>query len=385
MAIMEFSVWVIMLTLLVIGLATGFLMHRSDFCLAGAFRDVFLFNSYRSLRQLVLLVITAAFLFELSRLAGVLPFYPFPWFAPPAMVNILGGLVFGLGMVLSGGCVIGILYKMGGGSLMAGVAFLGLLVGSALYAEVHPWWAAVARQSQLFTTSITLPQLIGMSPFFPLLAAVVAGGFCCWRWWQAGLLSHQHVAEGFIAKWITAISLAVLSLLTVLVSGMPIGVTTSYAKLSALLESRLLPEHFTNLSYFSSTTVRYALPIDGILRSGGAGPQFDIVAIVQGPLILGIFGGAWLSARLLGEFRIVWRLPLNQLLMVFSGGVIMALGARMSPGCNVWHLFGGLPLLTMQSLLFVCGLVPGAWLGSKAVQWILTSEAKKKERSYECA
>jgi len=50
--------------------------------------------------------------------------------------------------------------------------------------------------------------------------------------------------------------------------------------------------------------------------------------------------------------------------MVFAGGVIMALGSRMTPGCNIWHLLGGLPLFTMQSLLFLVGLLPGAWLGA---------------------
>jgi hypothetical protein len=95
-------------------------------------------------------------------------------------------------------------------------------------------------------------------------------------------------------------------------------------------------------------------------------------------LILGIIGGAWLSAHLLGEFRIIWKIPFRQVGMVFSGGVIMALGSRMSPGCNVWHLWGGLPLLTLQSLLFVVGLLPGAWLGGIALQRILISETSLK-------
>ncbi len=41
---MEFSVWGVMSGLLLIGVTAGFLMHRSDFCMAGAFRDVFLFR-----------------------------------------------------------------------------------------------------------------------------------------------------------------------------------------------------------------------------------------------------------------------------------------------------------------------------------------------------
>ncbi len=207
---MDFSAWVTMSALLVIGFAAGFLMHRSDFCMASAFRDVFLFKSYKLLRPLVLLVILSALLFELCRLAGVLPTYPFPWFAPPVGVSIFGGLVFGLGMVLAGGCVIGVLYKMGGGSLVAFVAFTGLLVGSALYAEIHTWWMSLAEQTSFPTKAVTLPQWIGVSSIAPILAFVAVGGFCCWRWLQAGLWIDTNEAAGFIPLWLTAVGLAVL-------------------------------------------------------------------------------------------------------------------------------------------------------------------------------
>ena len=370
---MDFSAWVTMSALLVIGLAAGFLMHRSDFCMASAFRDVFLFKSYKLLRPLVLLVILSALLFELCRLAGVLPTYPFPWFAPPVGVSIFGGLVFGLGMVLAGGCVIGVLYKMGGGSLVAFVAFTGLLVGSALYAEIHTWWMSLAEQTSFPTKAVTLPQWIGVSSIAPILAFVAVGGFCCWRWLQAGLWIDTNEAEGFIPLWLTAVGLAVLGVSAVFLCGVPMGVTTSYAKGAALVESWLIPGHLATLPYFTAMSTENALPIDGLIRSGGAGAAFDIVAIVQVPLIFGIIGGAWLSAQLLGEFRIIWKVPINQVAMVFTGGVIMALGARISSGCNVWHLWGGLPLLTMQSLLFVIGLVPGAWLGGKVLQQVLIS------------
>jgi len=372
---MDFSVWIIMSGLLVIGAAAGFLMHRSDFCMAGAFRDVFLFKSYKLIRPLVLLITLSALLFELFRLTGILPSYPFPWFAPPAGVNIFGGMVFGLGMVLAGGCVVGVLYKMGSGNLMAFIAFLGLIAGSALYAEIHIWWRSLAKQTSFSTQAVTIPQWIGVSSIMPVLAFVAIGGFFCWRWQRAGLWVNKNEAEGFIPLWLTATGLAVLGALAVLLCGIPMGVTTSYAKGAALVESWIIPGHLATLPYFTTVPAHLSLPVDGILRSGGAGVHFDIIAIVQVPLILGIIGGAWLSAQLLGEFRIIWKVPFNQVTMVFAGGVIMALGARMSPGCNVWHLWGGFPLLTMQSLLFAVGLLPGAWLGGKVLQRVLITAA----------
>ncbi|HYQ48325.1 MAG TPA: hypothetical protein VEP69_04600, partial [Thermodesulfovibrionales bacterium] len=37
--------------------------------------------------------------------------------------------------------------------------------------------------------------------------------------------------------------------------------------------------------------------------------------------------------------------------------------SRIAPTCNVWHLLGGLPILSASSILFTAGLFPGAWIG----------------------
>ena len=46
----------LMILSLLLGLAAGFVMHRSDFCLAGMFRDLFLFRRTVIIRSFVLLV-----------------------------------------------------------------------------------------------------------------------------------------------------------------------------------------------------------------------------------------------------------------------------------------------------------------------------------------
>ena len=356
---------------LVLGLVAGFFMHRSDFCLAGAFRDLFMFRSANLMRPLVLAVTASAILFEIARITGFLHYYPLPWFSQPAAVNLLGGFIFGIGMVLTGGCVVGVLYKLGGGSVLAGVGLLGLLVGSALYAEIHPYWMPLAKASRLHDKAVTLPQLTGTSPVWWVAVLAVTGLACCYYWWRRGAWRDKHQADGYIPLWLTALVIAGLSLLSLRLTGFPMGITTAYAKLASMVETVFIPEHVAGLSYFTAQPFHYTLP--GTVRemTGGGGPQFDLIAILQYPLLIGIILGALGSAINLGEFKPRWRVPLRQVLMVFTGGVIMALGSRMSPGCNVWHLLGGLPVLTLQSLLFIGGLVPGAWLGSRVVQKFL--------------
>jgi len=358
--------WMAGLASLAVGLMAGFVMHRSDFCLAGAFRDWFLFKDGRRLRALVLLITVSAIGFELLRMTGGLPYYPFPWFAPPGLSNLLGGCLFGIGMVLAGGCVVGVLYKAGSGSMPAIVAILGLLTGSAVYAEFHPLWVKFAGAHVWHGQAITLPQLTGMSQGWGVSAVVLFGGGCCWLWWRKGVWrAPVQSAEGYLPLWQAALVLAGAGLLSVLGTGMPMGVTTSYAKVAAFLEGVVAPGHVQQVAYFNAQPILYTLPHGGPQLSGGGGPLLDVVALIQFPLIAGIVLGATVSAVRLDEFRLRWRLSRQQATMVFCGGVIMALGSRMTPGCNVWHLLGGLPLLTLQSLLFLVGLLPGAWMGGQ--------------------
>jgi hypothetical protein len=193
-----------------------------------------------------------------------------------------------------------------------------------------------------------------------------AGGWCCWRWWRQGLWHPPEPRpDGYLPLWQTALVLAGLGLLSVVGTGMPMGVTTSYAKAAAYIEQLLAPGHVAQVPYFCAQPISYTLPYDGTLMTGGGGPVLDVVALIQFPLIAGIVLGALISALRLGEFHPRWRMSWRQVLMVFAGGVMMALGSRMTPGCNVWHLLGGLPLLTLQSLLFLAGVLPGAWLGGR--------------------
>ena len=158
--------------------------------------------------------------------------------------------------------------------------------------------------------------------------------------------------------------LSLIGLASYFLIGMPLGITTSYAKLGATVGSWFAPGHVASLGYFSAAPMNYVPPFSETAISGGAGPALDGVAAIQYPLIIGIPLGAFVSARRIGEFRLYWRVPARQYAAAFIGGAIVGLGARMTPGCNVWHLWGGVPILSLQSILFLVGLLPGAWIGT---------------------
>jgi hypothetical protein len=337
---------------LLLGGAAGFVMHRSDYCMAGMFRDAFLFNNVFRLRALFLQVVVTMAIFEVARLSGFLPLYPFPLLGFPSLANIIGGVIFGIGMVMAGGCVVGTLYKMGAGSVISLTAFAGLLIGSGLYAEFHPFWAVVIKHTTFSHGSKTIPQLLGIAPVSLVLIVV-------------GLSSFLFL------QWQAAFYLSAIGLFSYLFVGMPLGITTTYAKMAAMLENLIASSHVNNLDFFQLSALNVVHPATGALMQGGPGPRIDMIWAVQFPVIVGIVLGSTLSALILKEFAIHYKVPFKQLLMSLTGGILLGVSSRMVPGCNVWHLMGGLPIMALQSVLFLLGIIPGSWLGGKIVSRVI--------------
>lgn len=354
----------IVITSGVLGLVLGYLMHRSDFCVTAMFRDYFLFRDATLLRSLLLLVAASMLLFELGRLTGIIRIYPYPLLGIPSAANLLGGMLFGFGMVLAGGCVFGTLYKMGSGSVLSAVAFVGLLLGSAIFAEFFPWWAMFSKATAMPWAGITLPQALGISPALLILPMLLLVSLYLGKWYKTKQLERADVVEGYIQPWKTALIVAVIGLISYVIVGMPLGITTSYAKLGAYVENLFFPEHVAQLAYFKTLPLSYIPPFSDQSISGGPSPFFDAIAAIQYPLVVCIVLGAAFSAIRLGEFRFYYKMPLVQYASALAGGILVGIAARMSAGCNIWHLWGGIPILANQSILFLTGLVPGAWLGS---------------------
>jgi len=372
---------------LVLGLFAGVAMYLSDFCIAGMFRDLFLLRRTVMLRYLALLVVSSMILFELARQMRLLTLYPFPLLYSPTPANLIGGFLFGTGMVLAGGCVVGTLYKMGSGSVLSATAFIGLIAGSGLYAEIHPFWASFAESTTFFRGKITIPQILGVDPLVPILAASVFGLYFIRLWSRDRKLVRLSYAKGYLQPWKAALLLSVIGLLSYAFIGMPLGVTSSYAKLSGYFGSIFFKEHIDGLAYFHALPLKYVQPFSGMRLEGGPGPVFDAISAIQFPLVAGIVLGSAASAAWLKEFNIHFGAPLRQYVSALSGGVIMGLASRMAPTCNIWHLCGGLPILAASSVLFLLGLFPGAWLGSLIFAGLVTKKGETirmclKEKEY---
>lgn len=370
----EFPYLIVSVNLL-LGFLAGIVMYRSDYCIAGMFRDLFLFRQTFMLKTLLLLISSSMLFFEILRQTGMLRHYPFPLLGSPSLSNVLGGCLFGIGMVLAGGCVVGTLYKMGAGQILSLVAFLGLVFGSGLYAEIHPLWISFVKSTTIFPGKVTISQILNVNPFFLITPVLFVSAYFLYRWIVQGKLYRPAHAAGYLQPWKAAAYLAALGTISYGLIGMPFGITTAYAKMAAYIENIFSPNHVAGLSYFQAVPLKYVVPINSAYMEGGAAPTFDAISAIQFPVIAGIILGSGFTAVLLKEFKLRFNMPARQYISAFIGGTILAFASRMSPACNVWHLMGGVPILAAQSLLFLVGLFPGAWLGSIILtRFVVTSK-----------
>ena len=248
-----------------------------------------------------------------------------PGFYPLGAVT--GGFLFGMAMNWGGGCPAGVWYKLGGGSIGAFVAIMGMIVGysateSGILRSMREWIQSVGNNGNL--ASLTLPSLTNIPLLWltlPLSLGLLVSlfrsspqqSFSGWHWRKTGL-------------WIGGIGVIawVLSSLTGRYFGMAI-----------------LPGSKNVLNVFAGD--RQA-------------ENWDLF------FVLGIPMGGYLATRGNGSFKwstisgaAIWRLA--------AGGFVLGVSASLAGGCTVGHGLAGIPLLSAGSITFTLFAILGAWAG----------------------
>jgi len=115
------------------GFAYGMMLQYGRFCFASASRDLFAAGVPRmAVGVLVALMFFSVIQATLAS-TNMSTFHP----APFGIHTFIAGLIFGVGMVLSGGCASGSLYKIGEGNMTSFLAaFFGLCIGQAVFVDV---------------------------------------------------------------------------------------------------------------------------------------------------------------------------------------------------------------------------------------------------------
>ncbi len=372
----------ILAPLWLLGIMAGFTLQRSRFCFASAFRDLFLFGNSRIMKGIIVGLGIATFGFAIIMYNEV----PFPSFGViPQQANVLpvgistvtAGLMFGFGMVISGGCVSGSLYRMAEGYVASWVSIFGVIIGMGLLSQTWIWWWDIALAT---SPRVWIPSKLslGYGGSAALSIAALLGVFLLTLRWEArsGLSMPNMPSKDtpsdtwteklsaiwqsvFIRGWPAVVGGAVLGCIGVFMymTHMPWGVTGELARWSNAIMTTLNipPPEAMGMS-----------DIGGCAGRAGESGLFTHTFAVT----VGVLPGALVGALFSKEFKV--RFPQNpkRYIQALGGGVIMGYGAGLAVGCTVGAFFSSIPSLSLSGWIFALALAGGAYVGVQAIKRI---------------
>lgn len=344
--------WTLHASALVTGLVFGYVLQRGGFCLTRALSNAVLMRDGTILRAYLLALLVAIIGVHTLGALGLLevPVRPFRWVA-----NILGGGLFGVGMILSGGCSGSTWYRVGEGAIGACVVLLGFAMGATtvsvgVLAPVRTWLQAPAVT--LGGAAPTLHGLVGVSPW--VVIAVLAASAAVWlarpllgelsrgRGGEAsgyGNPGERERAQPEHGKWSWP------------VTGIAVGVMIAAGWWASGFGSRP-----AGITFASNTGYLLTYPLVGYPTQ----VTWSMVMLLGVPV--GAFAGAWRA----GDFR--WKLPPGwSLLKIFGGGLVMGGAALLAEGCNINQGLTNSATLSVGSLVTFASMALGAWLAVRAL------------------
>jgi len=346
-----------------LGLAFGAIAQRTHFCTMGAVADIVNLGDWTRMRMWVLAIGVAMIGFNGMVALGWLK-AEYSIYAAPSLLwvsNIVGGLLFGLGMVLASGCGSKTLVRVGAGNLKSLVVLFVMAV--AAYATLRGV-VGVARVATIDKATLGLPA----GQDLPSLAA--------WATGVSRTLLALLLGGGLglaLVGWVLArpegrggdVLLAGLGVGAVIV-----GVWWVSGRLGYLAEHPVtLEESFLATNSRRMESLSFVAPVaytmDWLILFSDASRVLTLGIVST----FGVVLGSGLTALLGGSFRWEGFAGVEDTANHVVGGVLMGIGGVTAMGCTVGQGLSGVSTLALGSFLALGGILAGGWLGVRYQTW----------------
>ncbi len=336
---------------LIVGVAVGFVVHRTNFCAMGAVSDIVSFSDWRRMRSWMLATAVAILGAQALHMLGYIDLTRSIYLSSNMSFTglIIGGLIFGFGMVLAGGCPGRNLMRVGNGDLKAMlvmfvVAWAANLSMKGLFAYPRIWLQDIGMLNlkNLGIPDQGLATIIGGgSPGTTMQMVVmlaVAGGLLAFVFSNAGFRnSPRHIAAGVL-----------LGLL----------VTVAWFITGHLGADEFDPVPITSLTFIApaADALKYWMFWTGDTIS------FAIASVT------GVVIGSFLSSKLSGTFHLSTFVDTPDTLRNITGGVLMGFGGIMALGCTFGQGITGMSTLAAGSVIATISIIIGGVAGVKYME-----------------
>jgi len=323
---------------LAVGAIFGLLIQHHRFCMVAATGNFLLIKDNRQLLAFVMVLIVAITGTQLLEFTDTVAIAEssyrnskLDWFGA-----VFGGLIFGIGGVIAGGCATRTLIKSAEGGLQALIAlvFFMLLAASAQFSFLEG--------IRLFLTDSTSIELAGDAS----LAAIVGIP----QWLLATVIVVSMILYLY-KNWNPAAK-------SMLFAGVMIGllVVASWYITGVLAQDEFDP------TKPSGITVSGPLARFGYILIAAKFPALSFSI----SFVIGIFSAVLLFSLVTGRFKFE-PLKAGAIKSAVVGGSLMGVGAIMAYGCNVGQGLTGISTLSFESMLAFSGMFVGT---AAAVKWL---------------
>lgn len=343
----------------------GAIAHRTHFCTMGAVSDIVNMGDWSRMRQWGLAIGVGVIGFGVMVYAG--------WIDPARTLyastrwqwlsSLVGGCMFGVGMVLASGCGNKTLVRIGAGSLKSLVVFL--VMALAAFATLKGI-TAVLRVSTVDRIAVevggpaSLAGLLTQSGLLDarsaaLVAALVVGGaLMAWALASRDFRKADHLLAGFgiggvlVAMWWLS------------------GHHGYVAEHPVTLEQAFVATH-SGRAEALTFTAPMAHTVDWLILFSDRSKVITLgVASV-----LGVVAGACAMALASKTFRWEGFASVEDLGNHLVGGILMGVGGVTAIGCTVGQGLSGISTLSLNSFVALPAIIGGAWLGLRYQMWRL--------------
>jgi hypothetical protein len=317
--------WMFFGSALGVGAVFGYIIQRGGFCLTRALSNVVLMRDGNILRAYILALLVAMVGVQLIETLGLvdIPVRPLRWLS-----NIMGGALFGIGMILSGGCSGSTWYRVGEGAVGAMIVLLGFAIGATTAGIGLLAPARTILQKPAITlgdgAAPTLANVTGVSPWIIVAVLAVLGTI----WLMRGRREPEH------GKWPWPLT------------GAAVGVMIAVGWWASAFGDRPV-----GITFAANTGHLLTYPMVGY-------PNRVTWSML---MALGVPAGAFVAAWTTNQFS--WKLPApTSLVKIFCGGLLMGAAALVAEGCNINQGLTNSATLALGSLLTFASMAGGGCL-----------------------
>lgn len=336
-----------------LGIAFGATAQRTNFCTMGAISDMVLMEDWNRFRAWMLAVAVALIGSQALHLGGLVDLNQSIYLS----LNlgwagaIIGGLMFGFGMTMAGGCGNKTLVRLGAGNLKS--LFVAIILGIFAYMTLRGL-IGLARLEIEGVANVDLSEAGidggGMPDFLALatgigvetarlaIAALVAGGLLWFCFKDPEFrASPRDMAAGVIIGLLVPVGWYITGVI-----GFDDFDPTPLASVTFVAP---VGNSIQYLMTFTGSTINF-----GIATVGG------------------VIVGSFLMAKATGEFRFESFTDANDMLRHMIGAALMGTGGVMALGCTIGQGLTGMSTLALTSLIALLSIIGGGVFGMKYLE-----------------